>query len=125
MAGVTAHGATFTFTTAAASFRANAVGVSVETPTAEVADMTAATDPKGYIVKVPTGDHAGGTVTVDFIYGSTDPTGLVRRPGNLVFASQSLTVSRRAILEAASVSATAGDLIKGSLRFCVTDYYGT
>lgn len=125
MAGVTAHGATFTFTTATVVFKASAVGVSVETPTAEVTDMTAAYHPKGYVYKVPTGDWTGGSVSVDFIYGTTDPGPLVRSPGTVTLASPGLTISKRVILESASVSATAGDLIKGSLRFSVTDYYGT
>jgi len=127
MAGVTAHGAQFTFRPSSLgiqSFSASAVGISVETPTAEVVDMTGATDPTGYIVKVPTGDWSGGSVAVDFLYANYDPSGLVRVPGTLVFTSPGMTISRRVILESASVNATAGDLVKGSLRFSLTDYQG-
>jgi hypothetical protein len=120
MAGATAQGATFSF----AGFSGKVTGISVESPTAVIADMTAIGDPKGYVVMVPTGDWVGGTVTVDFI-AAGDPQGLVRATGALSFASAALTVSRRVICQSASIGAQAGELIRGSLKFLITDYTGT
>lgn len=121
MAGATAHGATFSFM----GFSGKLTGISVETPTAEVTNMTDAGKGRGYSVMVPTGDWAGGTVTVDFLSSNADPQSLVRKVGNLSFSSAGYSVSRRVICESASVSAQAGELVRGSLRFLMTDYQGT
>ena len=122
MAGLTAHGATFTFLT----FAGDVTGISVESPVAELADMTSAGQPAGFMVMVPTGAQSGGSITVDFIAraGAVVPSGLVRRVGSLAFRSPGFTYGVNAVCESASVSAQAGDLIKGSLRFRPTDYYG-
>jgi len=121
MAGVTAHGATFTFS----SFSGKLTGISVEMPTAEVTNMTAAGDRLGYTFMVPTGEQSGGTITVDFITTNADPWVFVKQIGVLTFSSQGYTVSRRVICESASVSAQSGELVRGSLRFLITDYQGT
>lgn len=124
MAGVHAQGATFTF----AGFRAIVTGISVETPTAEVTDMTSAVAPLGTQTIVPTGDWSGGSVSVDYIHAgsaATDPQTLVRRRGQLSFSSQNYSVSRNVILETATTEARAGDIVRGTLRFRVTDYYGS
>jgi hypothetical protein len=120
MAGATAHGATFSFLT----FSGKLTGVSVEMPTAEVTNMTAAGDGLGYTFMVPTGEWAGGTITVDFLTTNVDPQSLVRRVGDLSFSSAGYSVSRRVICESASVSAQAGELVRGSLKFLMTDYQG-
>lgn len=122
MAGVTAHGGTFFF----GGFSGSVVGVSVETPTAEIADMSGIADAKGRTVLVPTGDWSGGTITVDYLRArnSIDPQGLVRGVGSLTFTSPGFSVSRRVICESASSEARAGELVRGSLRFRVTDYMG-
>lgn len=120
MAGFTAQGATFTYS----GFTGKVTGLSVETPTATVADMTDKHDPNGYMVMVPTGDWTGGTVTVDFI-GYGDPQGLVKTTGLLVFSSQSFGIARRVICQAASVGSRAGEIVSGSLKFLITDYTGT
>jgi hypothetical protein len=121
MAGATAHGATFSFLT----FRGTLTGISVEMPTAEVTNMTDASDGLGYTFMVPTGEWAGGTITVDFLTTTADPQTLVRKVGNLSFSSAGYTVSRRVICESASISAQAGELVRGSLKFLMTDYRGT
>lgn len=120
MAGVTAHGGTFSF----AGFVGSVVGVSVETPTAEIADMSGMGHSVGQMVLIPTGDWSGGGVTVDFL-AAGDPQSLVRSAGQLTFSSPKFSVSRRAILESASVEAKAGDIVRGTLRFRVTDYFGS
>jgi hypothetical protein len=120
MAGVTAHGATFSFN----GIRATITGISVEMPTAEVADMTGAGDSAGQMVIVPTGAWSGGTITVDFLAINGDPQAYVKQTGQLTFASAGYSVSRRVLLESASVDARAGELVRGSLRFRMTDYMG-
>lgn len=124
MAGVTAHGATFTFATTAGSLGAKLVGISVEAPTAEVTDMTSMTDSNDLSVIAPTGAWTGGAITADFVELVGDPTPHIRKSGILAFASQGYTLNRRCILETASVEARAGEIVRGSLRFRVTDYAG-
>jgi hypothetical protein len=121
MAGATAHGATFSFQ----GVRFTLTGISVETPVAEVANMTSATDQLGYTFMVPTGEWAGGTITVDFLTTSVDPQTLVRRVGDLTFRSNGYSISRRVLCESASIGAQAGELVRGSLKFLMTDYQGT
>ena len=113
MAGATAQGATFSFL----SFSGKLLGISVEMPTAEVTNMTAAEDGLGYTFMVPTGEWAGGTITVDFLTFSADPQTFVKKVGNLTFTSAGYTVSRRVVCESASVSAQSGELVRGSLSF--------
>jgi hypothetical protein len=121
MAGATAHGATFSFLT----FSGRLTGISVEMPTAEVTNMTAATDGLGYTFMVPTGEQTGGTITVDFLTINADPWSFVKKVGDLKFTSAGYSISRRVICESASVSAQAGELVRGSLKFLMTDYRGT
>ncbi len=122
MAGVTAHGGTFSF----GGFSAAVVGVSVETPTAEIADMSGIQNTSSQIVLVPTGSWSGGSVTVDYLRrtATADPISLVRSVGTLTFSSAGFSVARRAILESASSEARAGELVRGTLRFRTTDYMG-
>lgn len=127
MAGVTAHGGTFTFTAnQAGAINATITRLSVETPTAEVVDMTPHDAPAGQIMLVPTGNWVGGSVSVDYIHaaGGTDPQTLVRQYGSLSFASGNFSITRNAILESATTEASVGDIVKGSLKFRVTDYTG-
>ena len=131
MAGFAAHGATFTFVgvrgSVSGSFSGAIVGISVETPVAEVVDMTSPTDPSGYAVMVPTGEWSGGSISLDYI--ATPATGdiqtLVRSVGQLTFSSPTWSVTRRAILESANTEARVGELVRGSANFRVTDYTGT
>lgn len=121
MVGATAHGATFSFL----NFSGKLLGISVEMPTAEVVNMTAATDGLGYTFMVPTGEWAGGTITVDFLTANVDPQTLVRKVGTLAFRSAGYSISRRVVCESASVAAQTGELVRGSLKFLMTDYLGT
>jgi len=121
MAGATAQGATFSFL----GFSGRLTGISVEMPTAEVTNMTAAEDGLGYTFIVPTGEWSGGTITVDFLTFNADPQSFVRKVGSLTFTSAGYTVSRRVVCESASVSAQAGELVRGSFKFLMTDYQGT
>lgn len=120
MAGVP-YNATFRFN----GVSATVVGLTVETPTAEVVDMTPYNAPAGQNVLVPTGHWTGGAINVDFLYtGTVDPQTLVRQTGILQFTSSAYSVSRRVILESASVEARVGEVVRGSLRFLITDYTG-
>jgi len=117
MAGVP-YNATFSFNGIAATV----TGVQVEMPVAEIVDMTPATAPVGYIYQAATGDWKGGSITVDFIDYPGDPQVAVRTNGILSFTSSVYSVSRRVILESASVSARTGELVSGQLKFRITDY---
>jgi hypothetical protein len=120
MAGVTAQGATFTYN----SFSGKISGISVEMPTAEVTDMTAVQDGVGYSMMVPTGEWSGGTITVDFITSNQDPQAFVKTTGQLVFSSVGYSISRRVVCQSASVAAQTGEIVRGSLKFLMTDYPG-
>ncbi len=112
------YNATFTFN----GFAATVTSVQVETPVSEIVDMTGVTDPTGHTVQVATGDIRGGAVTVDFLYaGSTDPQTLIGTNGILAFTSSAYSVARRAILESASVTAQTADVVRGQLKFRMTD----
>jgi hypothetical protein len=121
MAGVTAQGASFSYN----GFRGSVSGISIETPSAEVTDMAAIGDGNGIQKLVPTGGLTGGTITVDFLTSGGDPQGLVRSVGQLSFSSAGYSVARRVLCESASVTAQAGELVRGSIRFRITDYMGT
>jgi hypothetical protein len=127
MAGFAAQGATFTFAGSRGNFAGAVVGIGVETPVAEVVNMTSPSDPSGYAVLVPTGEWSGGSISLDFI--ATTATGdvqdIVRGIGQLTFASPHWTVSRRAILESANTEARVGESVRGIANFRVTDYAGT
>jgi hypothetical protein len=122
MAGVSAQGGTFTFQ----GFVGAITGISVQTPEAEIVDMTSPTDGIGFAVRVPTGDWTGGSVSVDYIKTSnTDPQTLVKQVGQLTFSSAGFSVTRRAILQSASMEARVGAAVTGTLNFVVTDYQGS
>lgn len=129
MAGVTAHGATFSFAPigGGVSYTAVVAGLSVETPSAELVDMTGAGASNGYVVLVPTGDFArgaSGTVTVDYLSTGVNWQAVVGAVGTLSLSSPGHAVVRRVVLESASSEARAGDIVRGSLKFRMTDYTG-
>ncbi len=86
--------------------------------------MTGVDDAQGQRIMVPTGDWSGGSVEVEYIAtpSGVAPEAFVRRVGLVTFASPNMTVSRRAVLIAADRRASVGDLVRGSLRFMLTDY---
>jgi hypothetical protein len=122
-----AQGGTFTFTAAGANITADVIGLSVETPQAEVVDMTAIDDAASMVVAVPTGAWTGGSISVEYLHraGGSDAQDIVRKVGVLTFSSAGYSVSRRAILESATTDASVGALVRGTLRFRLTDYTGT
>jgi len=105
-----------------ANTRATVTSVQVETPVAEIVDMTSVTDAAGYSYQAATGDIRGGSVTVDFIDLPVDPQTLVGRNDLLIFTSSAYNVTRRVILESASISARTGELVNGQLKFRITDF---
>lgn len=127
MAGVTAHGGTFTYSAdLLGSFSATVAGISVETPQAVVVDMTPVYAPASAIVMVPTGEWTGGSISVDYIHaaGGFDPQRLVRSYGTLTFGSAGYGVERTVVLESATTEAKVGDIVRGTLKFRMTDYTG-
>jgi hypothetical protein len=119
MAGTTAHGATFSFK--GVSF--TLTGISVETPTAGVVDMTPWNASAATSVIVPTGEWSGGSVSVDYLGG--DMSSLVKQVGMLTFSSAGFSYSRNVLLESATVGATVNDLVRGTMKFRLTDYYSS
>lgn len=124
--GVTAQGATFTFAGRRGQFSANVTSLSVSSPQAEVVDMTGPDDAVGHGVMVPTGDWSGGSIDVEYIAtaGGFSPDGFVCDVGTLTFASSGLIVTKQAILVSAQRQASVGELVRGSLKFALTDYAG-
>lgn len=120
MAGITAQGAAFTF----AGFSGAVTGISVESPVAELADFTSIADRADIIRIVPTGAWSGGSITVDYIATSGFPVSLVRTRGLLLFSSPQFTHAVNAVVESASITVQTGDVIRGTIRFKPTDYYG-
>jgi len=120
MSAVVARNATFTF----ANISAIVTDISVDTPAAGVVDMTGITDATSTRVLVPTQEISGGSVTVGFIQqpGGIDPQTAVGRWGPLTFTSRDYSVSRQAILESATTEARVGEIIRGTLKFRMTDY---
>ena len=128
MAGVTAQGGTFSFAiTGGSTYTAVVTSVSVEAPQAEVVDMTAIDDPADEINLAPSGLWAGGSVSVGYIHGgagATDVRDIVRKHGTLSFSSAGYSVSRKAILESATAEGSVNDIVRGNLKFRLTDYTG-
>ena len=87
--------------------------------------MTSTAAPADYIVLVPTGAWTGGTITVDYLHpaGSFEPQALVRQVGTATFSSAGYSVSKNVVLESASHGVQVGDIVKGTLKFRMTDYY--
>jgi len=110
---------------ASVSFNGSAIGsvvsIQVETPTAEIVDMTGMFDAANLIVAVPTGAYTGGSITIDYL-ADTLPNATLGTVGQIVFSSSALTVSRRGILESATVEARTGELVRGTMKFRLTDY---
>lgn len=130
MAGVAVHGATFSFAVSGSSYSAIVTGLSVDSPSAEIVDMTSMDDGAGLCVLVPTGgiaSGAAGVVTIDYLSsgsGGVDWQSVVKASGTLTLASSNHTVARRVILENATAEARVGELVRGTLRFRMTDYSG-
>jgi hypothetical protein len=117
------YAATFSF----AGFQAQVTGIRVEEPVAEVVDMTPITFDQKFNWLVPTGHTTGGTVTVDFLYKRglgfiEEPDLLVGVTSQLTFNSTRFGVSKRAVLESASVDVRTGQLVSGQMTFRITDF---
>lgn len=116
MPAVTAQGATFTFL----GFGGLVTGISVTTPTAEIADMTSMGSAPGTMVLMPTGDWSGGDMTIECM-GTGDPQSLVRQRGFAAFSAPGVRVGRNAICESATIEARTGDVVRYTLRLRLTD----
>ena len=122
MAGVFAQGGTFTF----GSLNATIVALSVDHAVAEVVDMTTYTHPVNHIVMVPTGAWSGGAVSVDYLHvGSFDATLTIGTTGQLSFACANYSVAKYAVHESSSTQLKVGDLVRGTMKFRLTDFTGT
>lgn len=126
----TAQGATFTFTGKRFGEEVTISGgltrVVVDTPKAEIADITSVSDPAGYCVLMPTGQWKDGAINVDYIASASMPDAqlFVGAVGMFSFASSQFSVQRNVVIESASSSASVGDVVRGSMRFLMTDWTG-
>lgn len=122
--GLSASGATFTFTSNLGNLTANVVSVSVETPEAQVVEMTTSSDPASSQILVPTGEYKGGSISVEYVRysGQTDPNNLLGGVGTASFSSPGLTTSKQVYLRRASEEARVGDVVRGTLELAWTDY---
>jgi hypothetical protein len=121
MAGSTAQGTTASFN----GYSFTVTGFSFNPPAEQLVDMTSAGDLVGANVMVPTGEKTPGTMTIDFIADNTfsNPQAVIGQQGSLaIFGPYSIT--RNVVCTDGSVEATIGDIIKGTLEFTITDYYG-
>ena len=121
MAGYVASGATFTF----CGVKAIATRVSVEAATAEIVDMTAHDAAVNTTTLVPTGARmGGGTVDVEFLQspGGTSPLNAIGKVGVASFSGNTFSLSNNAVCETASLEASVGDLVRGTMRLRFTDH---
>lgn len=115
------YSATFTYGT----FSGYVTGLQVEHPTAETVNMTGTNDPVGTFRLVPTGEKKGGSISVDFMHNGTyDVATLIGTYGSLTFSSTAYSVSKNVICETASMEARTGEVVRGTLKFLLTDYTG-
>ena len=127
MAGVSAQGGTFTFDGVSATI----VALSVESAVAEVVDMTGlfpggTMHPVNHIHMVPTGAWSGGSISVDYLHvGSFDPTLTIGTVKQLSFSCASYSVAKYAVHESSSTQLKVGDLVRGTMKFRLTDFEGT
>ena len=126
---VAAQGATFTFiaTAGGAKFSGGVTKVSVDTPQAEITDVTGLYDTTNSMVKVPTGATTGGSITVEFIILNSPSMNfdtMIGKTGTLLFNTIGYSLSKNVIVESASSGASVGDIFRGTMRFVPTDWYG-
>lgn len=126
MAAVLGAGATFSFSCTRGTLSGGLTRITVETPSAEIVDVTGYLDSTDATVLVPTGAWKGGSISAEVIVGvGVNLQSLVRGVGTLTFSTTGYSVSRRVIFESASESVAAGDIVRASLKFVMTDYTGS
>jgi hypothetical protein len=121
MAGVTAQGGTFTFDGVSATI----VALSVDSAVAEVVDMTSSVHSVNHIHMVPTGAWSGGSISVDYLHGgSFDATSTIGQVKQLSFSCARYSVAKWAVHESSSTQLKVGDLVRGTMKFRLTDFQG-
>lgn len=125
---VTAHGASFSFTSGSDEFDAPVVGLSITYPTPDVVDMTSGSAAVGIKAMYPTGDtKTPGKIKVDWqvdaVSGTDDPQYLIGKIGSVAFESTGWSIKRNVYVESASVDARNGNVVRGTISFVMTDYY--
>lgn len=121
MAGLSAQGTSASFD--GTTF--TVTGFSFEPPAAILTDMTAALDFVDAKKMAPTGETTPGTITVDFLADNSfsDPQSLSGTQASLSISGP-YGLSRNVVCTGGSVQAAVGDLIRGTLQFTITDWYG-
>ena len=89
--------------------------------------MTSGVDAAGTLTIVPTGEWVGGSVSVDFVATQAflNPHSQIRKRGQLSFKSPDYTYVANVIVESATTEARTGEIVRGTMRFKLTDYYGS
>jgi hypothetical protein len=111
------YNASFSFS----GFSGQITGISVEDGRPEIVNMTGADAALGSAVMVPTGDFTPGSITVDFLAGGSIPS--TGAKGQLSFSSSAYSIGRNVVLESVQVDARVGELVRGTMKFVMTDYY--
>ncbi len=111
------YNASFSFS----GFSGHVTGISVEAGQPEIVNMTGAGAALGSVVMVPTGDYSPGSITVDFLADGSIPSTGAR--GQLSFSSSAFSIGRNVVLESVQVDARVGELVRGTMKFVMTDYY--
>lgn len=125
----TGHGATFSFVGnrfgESVSITGGLTRLTVETPKAEVTDITSVTDPPGYCVLMPTGQWKDGSINIEYAASASMPDVqlFVGAVGRLTFESPGFSVSRNVVVDSGSSAVTVNDVVRGSVRFLMTDYF--
>ena len=122
MAGITAQGTAASF----GSTQFVVTAFSFTPPAEQLTDMTSVVDLIGANVMVPTGETQPGTISLDFIAdsGFSNPQDIIGDRDSLVISGP-YGLTRNAVCTGGSVQASMGDVIRGSLEFTITDYYGS
>lgn len=118
MSAALAQNSTFSFK----GVNYTATSVSVESPQAEVVNMTPATGAVGEVLMRETGDFLSpGRATIECFGFQAVPKNLAAQRGLLSFATQLGTLQTQAICESATVEGRVGDLLRLRLSFVLTD----
>lgn len=120
------QGCTVTFTPSKGSAKLSGkiTRISVESPSAELVDMTGLNDSVGNAYIVPTGCQKGGSFTIEFFVTGAAPTGLVGSYGSLTISANGFSYSRQVVCETAAFDLETNSLVRGSAKFVPTDYTG-
>lgn len=94
-------------------------------PAERLTDMTSVDDLIGANKMVGTGEREPGSISLEFIAAPSfsNPQIIIGQRGPLVIEGP-YGITRNVVCAGGSVDATVGDVVRGSLQFTISDYYG-